>query len=375
VSGAADRVNQRFNADACRCRSKSELYVPPELCGGGGQSAGAGGSSVGIFDTRSLRQPTESIDNEAAQRAPEHGTDLARLTGKVVAIAGRLMLTERAREGAGSSASSSRANWHWLYAAALAFGLGGPAQADVIWTGSGTPGGRSATATATFSITGTTLTIDLVASGGGAGKYGPGSGLSGVFFDIAGMNNLSLTPVSATIPAGSSIVHASACGPGPCTGITNVDGEWGYQHTSSGFSGFGAPNSHYGIGSAGYLDTGLSHDVGNFNNGAAGANLDNPASLSGANFELFPSGVSYGTSLTNVPVVETEVDAVLTGLPVGTPLTAVTNVSFQYGTNFGERGSMLPGRLVKKIPEPGSLVLLGGGLIALWAARRRTRRA
>src|SRR5215469_13461468 len=116
------------------------------------------------------------------------------------------------------------------------FGLGGTAQAaSISYTASGTPAGLAASAKATFSWAGSSLTIDLSASGGGAGNYGPGSALTGLFFDL-GTNNLSLTPASATITAGSSIVNAASCNPGPCAGVTNVAGEWGYQNSAGGFA-------------------------------------------------------------------------------------------------------------------------------------------
>lgn len=261
-----------------------------------------------------------------------------------------------------------------MLAALMQFAVPAYAGATATYTASGLPAGLPATATAVFSVSGSDLLITLSASGGGTSSYGPGSGLSGLFFDIAGAP--SLTPVSATVATGSTIVNT--CSVVSCTGVTNVGGEWGYQYSSGGFTS--GPNAAYGIASSGYLSTGLTKDIGNFNNGSAGTNLDGPASLDGPNFELLPSGVTLSGGsggLSSTPVIESAVNFKLSGLGTTFSLADISNVSFQYGTSFSETNlAGGTGTTVttdqSAVPEPASWTILVAAVLGLVTIRRRT---
>ena len=262
----------------------------------------------------------------------------------------------------------------WI-AAALAAGAIVPAQAGSIYIASGTAAGRNVGAETTFAVSGSNLDITLSATSGSGGAFGPGSGLSGLFFAITG--DPTLTPASATLAAGASIVHA--CSIGPCTGAVNLDGEWGYQFSRGGF-GSSAPAGNYGIASSGYLTTGLPGDIGNFNGGHAGTNLNGTASLGGPDFEILPAGVTFNGGLARVPVVESEVNFVLSNLPAGFTLSDISHVSFQYGTSYSETNlagtcgsncGTLSGS--PSLPEPPALPVLAAGLLGLGLLLRRRR--
>lgn len=260
--------------------------------------------------------------------------------------------------------------------ASLAIAATPVAAVPITFTGSGTAAGIAVSASATFDFSGNILTITLQnTSGSHAAQDAPGSTLTGIFFDLAGAPTL--TPVSATLPAGSSIIQTATCSPAGACATTNVGGEWGFQYSAAGLPA-GGPD--YGIASAGYLSTGLAGNIGNFNNGAAGTDLDNVASLDGIGFGIVSGAAGFDPNggLAAVPLIEDSVQFVLNGV-AGLDTDDISNVLFRYGTAYTE--DSVPGGGDGggggggggSVPEPGTLALLAIGLLGLHFALLRRK--
>lgn len=244
------------------------------------------------------------------------------------------------------------------------------AAAPISYFGAGVgPGGVAVNATAIFDIVGNFLTLTLTnTSPSNTGTDVPGSTLTGVFWDFVG--DPVLTPISATVAAGS-IVSAPCTDNPNCSTITNVGGEFGYQATT--FPG----SADRGIASSGYLDTGLPGNIGNFNNGAAGTNLDDPNSLDGINFGIISAAAGFNGNggLDSVPLVRDKVTFVLSGVN-GLTNASISRVSFQYGTSLNALN--IPGTVGgggggtgNPIPEPATAAIFGLGLLGFAATRRQ----
>jgi hypothetical protein len=217
-------------------------------------------------------------------------------------------------------------------------------------------------AAATFDTSGTNLVVSL--RNIGPDILAPDQLLTAIFFKLAG--NPVLTPVSAIVPASSSVSFGGT-DPGGVVG-----GEWAYA------AGLAMPSgANSGISSSGF---GLFGSA-NF----PGTNLQGPAAVDGMQYGL-ASAVDDPTT-GNAPVtganamIRNEVVFTLSGLPVGFDPSAAGSIDaeslfFQYGTSLTEPGFGNPGEgdpPPGQVPEPGSLLLLGSAfsLVALRRVRRR----
>jgi hypothetical protein len=135
-----------------------------------------------------------------------------------------------------------------------------------------------------------------------------------------------------------------------------------------------------GISSSGYLSTGLSGNIGNFNGGAAGTDLDDPDSLDGINFGIISSAAGFDPNdgLSSEPLIRDSVTFTLSGVN-GLTTSDISHVSFQYGTALDEarisgactQGCGDRGLQGSSVPEPASLSLFGVALLGLTRLRRK----
>ena len=224
----------------------------------------------------------------------------------------------------------------------------------------------SLAASASFAIDGDGRLIVTLTNTSGADVVKPVDVLTGVFFNIDG--NPTLTPLTATVGAGSTVLFGSAPG-------GDVSGEWAY---ALGLSAGSHPGTQ-GISSTGL---GLFGSADLFDP-ADGTNLDGPDAPNGLNYGIVSAGddpevgnkpVTGGNKNNPVPLIKNSVVFAL-DLPEGVdidPVADIFDVTFQYGTDLSETSTN------GVIPEPSTMViwsLLGtfGLGLGTWRRRRTAR--
>jgi hypothetical protein len=207
--------------------------------------------------------------------------------------------------------------------------------------------GQSLAASVKFEVSSGNLVVTL-RNTATSDVLAPSDVLTGVFFNLGS----TLTPISAKLATGSTVWF------GPLNG-GNVGGEWAYKNGLAGAPG--GVNS--GISSTGL---GLFGNA-NFN----GSNLQGPTALDGLQYGITSAGdnktVGNSAVTGGFALIKSGVVFKLSGVTSSfNPATAITKVSFQYGTSLAENPT--PSR----VPDGGmTALLLGIGLSGLGLVARR----
>jgi hypothetical protein len=183
--------------------------------------------------------------------------------------------------------------------------------------------GQSLAAQVKFQVSGGNLVVTLK-NISTADVLAPTDVLTGVFFNLGA----TLTPISAQLATGSTVWFGASNG-------GNVGGEWAYSNGLSGAPG----GANSGISSTGL---GLFGNA-NFN----GSNLQGPTSVDGLQYGLTSAGDNSGTGNSAVTggfaLIKSGVVFTLSGITSNfDPSTAITGVSFQYGTALNETRTNVP---------------------------------
>lgn len=210
------------------------------------------------------------------------------------------------------------------------------------------PAGRSASAE--FSINGSMLNIELLNTA--SSTTAPNTGLAGIIFDYTGSALLGNPNVQAQ--ALSDMVSSFTL-----TWGTDLNGEWGFM-AGSAFDTANGNLGNYGLSNSAYdplgftaIDPSKAYPPPSPNGIEFGIVCDNTIAgnescLDGLNTSAFKSYVIGGVNIA--------LD--ITGLM---NLSDIRNVNFLYGTDF------------TPIPEPATILLLGGGIAGLILLRRKFR--
>jgi hypothetical protein len=210
------------------------------------------------------------------------------------------------------------------------------------------PDGRAASAE--FSIGGQGRLTVVLTNTATTDVLVPTDVLTGILFNISGAT-VSLTPLTAELTR-RSVVYYDADGQ-PVN--DDVGGEWAYRDSMVGTPGERA----YGISSTGRDFFGPFDRFGTIN-------LAGPDEPDGLQYGILSDGddVSTGNSgvLDSGGLIKNSVTFTFSGAG-GLDLSRINNVLFLYGTSFSDED-------VPALPAPGSLALIGVGILTAFRRRR-----